>query len=208
MESVKLSLRTVFLGLLVCLAPMVSAGDTKADPFSQIEQVTVELLTVIGQHSEGYPSNEQAYFTALTELLDQHIDFKYIAKQVTGPYKSSLTKAQSTLFETKFRNGLMETYGRGLVGYGNEEIVLINRSALKPGQRKVSVKQEIRSSGAVYPMEYSMALSKRTGKWKAINVIINGINLRDIFRSQFVNAAQRSDGGIDAVIAGWSTEAE
>ena len=208
MESVKLSLRTVFLGLLVCLAPMVSAGDTKADPFSQIEQVTVELLTVIGQHSEGYPNNEQAYFTALTELLDQHIDFKYIAKQVTGPYKSSLTKAQSTLFETKFRNGLMETYGRGLVGYGNEEIVLINRSALKLGQRKVSVKQEIRSSGAVYPMEYSMALSKRTGKWKAINVIINGINLRDIFRSQFVNAVQRSDVGIDAVIAGWSTEAE
>jgi phospholipid transport system substrate-binding protein len=70
----------------------------------------------------------------------------------------------------------------------------------------VSVKQEIQAEGAVYPMEYSMALSKKTGQWKAINVVINGINMRNIFRSQFANAVQKAGGDIDAVIADWSAE--
>jgi phospholipid transport system substrate-binding protein len=206
MKSLKATLALLLLGLVAGLAPAVSADAAKADPYTQIEQVTDDLLTVIGTYSVGYPENEQSYFAALNELMQAHVDFAYIAKQVMGPYRTQATPQQRQQFEDKFRDGLIETYGRGLVGYGDEEIVLINRAELKAGQRKVSVKQEIRSDGAVYPMEYSMALSKRTGKWKAINVIINGINMRNIFRSQFVNAAQKSGGDIDAVIAGWSTE--
>ena len=206
MKSLKATLALLLLGLVAGLAPAVSADAAKADPYTQIEQVTDDLLTVIGTYSVGYPENEQSYFAALNELMQAHVDFAYIAKQVMGPYRTQATPQQRQQFEDKFRDGLIETYGRGLVGYGDEEIVLINRAELKAGQRKVSVKQEIRSDGAVYPMEYSMALSKTTGKWKAINVIINGINMRNIFRSQFVNAAQKSGGDIDAVIAGWSTE--
>ena len=206
MKSLKATLALLLLGLVAGLAPAVSADAAKADPYTQIEQVTDDLLTVIGTYSVGYPENEQSYFAALNELMQAHVDFAYIAKQVMGPYRTQATPQQRQQFEDKFRDGLIETYGRGLVGYGDEEIVLTNRAELKAGQRKVSVKQEIRSDGAVYPMEYSMALSKRTGKWKAINVIINGINMRNIFRSQFVNAAQKSGGDIDAVIAGWSTE--
>ena len=206
MKGLKLSLTLLLAGFLTSMAPVVMADNAKADPFTQIEQVTGDLLTVISTYSEEYPANEQSYFAALAQLMQEHVDFAYISRQVMGPYKAQATPQQRQLFETKFRDGLIETYGRGLIGYGNEEIVLVNRSDLKAGQRKVSVKQEIRSDGVVYPMEYSMALSKRTGQWKAINVIINGINMRNIFRSQFVNAAQKSGGDIDLVIAGWSTE--
>jgi phospholipid transport system substrate-binding protein len=206
MKSLKLSLTLLLAGFITSMAPVVVADNAKADPFTQIEQVTGDLLTVISTYSEEYPANEQSYFAALAQLMQEHVDFVYISRQVMGPYKAQATPQQRQLFETKFRDGLIETYGRGLIGYGNEEIVLVNRSDLKAGQRKVSVKQEIRSDGVVYPMEYSMALSKRTGQWKAINVIINGINMRNIFRSQFVNAAQKSGGDIDLVIAGWSTE--
>ena len=206
MKSLKLSLTLLLAGFITSMAPVVVADNAKADPFTQIEQVTGDLLTVISTYSEEYPANEQSYFAALAQLMQEHVDFAYISRQVMGPYKAQATPQQRQLFETKFRDGLIETYGRGLIGYGNEEIVLVNRSDLNAGQRKVSVKQEIRSDGVVYPMEYSMALSKRTGQWKAINVIINGINMRNIFRSQFVNAAQKSGGDIDLVIAGWSTE--
>ena len=206
MKSLKMSLALLLMGLISGLAPVVLADSDAGDPYSQIEQVTADLLTVINSYSEEYPANEQSYFAALSQLLQEHVDFTYIARQVMGTYKTQATPQQRQLFATKFREGLIETYGRGLIDYGDEEIVLVNRSDLKAGQRKVSVKQEIRSGGGVFPMEYSMALSKRTGKWKAINVVINGINMRNIFRSQFVNAAQKSGGDIDSVIAGWSTE--
>ena len=161
---------------------------------------------MIADHAEGFPENEPQYFQALNTLLEQHIDFNYIAKSVMGRSAKSATGEQRVEFATKFRNGLIETYGRGLIGYGDEKIVLLNKAPLKPGQRMVSVKQEIQAEGAVYPMEYSMALSKKTGQWKAINVVINGINMRNIFRSQFANAVQKAGGDIDMVIAGWSAE--
>ena len=197
------------IGFLICVSQMAYAEDVTAGekgPFQQIEQVTVDLLIVIADYAEGYPANEQAYFAALNNLLEQHIDFNYIAKKVMGPYAKTATAEQRQGFSLKFRAGLLETYGRGLIGYGDEEIVLVNKSQLKPGQRRVSVKQEIQAAGAVYPMEYSMALSKKTGKWKAINVVINGINMRNVFQSQFVSAAQKANGDIDTVIANWSSE--
>ena len=59
------------------------------------------------------------------------------------------------------------------------------------GQRRVTVKQEIRSSDNVYPLEYSLA-RKKSGEWMVVNVVINGINLGKTFRNQFVQSAQRS----------------
>ena len=213
------------IGLLICVSQMAYAENItglESDPFQQIEQVTGELLTVIAGHAEAYPANEQVYFAALNNLLEQHIDFNYIAKKVMGPYAKTATAEQRMGFSRKFRAGLLETYGRGLIGYGDEKenikklvtelsygdekIVLVNKAQLKPGQRRVSVKQEIQTADAVYPMEYSMALSKKTGKWKAINVVINGINMRNIFQSQFISAAQKANGDIDTVIANWSSK--
>jgi phospholipid transport system substrate-binding protein len=209
MRLIRTGLLSGVVGLLMSISAVGFAESDPAiesGPFEKIEQVTAELLLVIADHAEGFPENEPQYFQALNTLLEQHIDFNYIAKSVMGRSAKSATGEQRIEFATKFRNGLIETYGRGLIGYGDEKIVLLNKAPLKPGQRMVSVKQEIQAEGAVYPMEYSMALSKKTGQWKAINVVINGINMRNIFRSQFANAVQRAGGDIDVVIADWSAE--
>ena len=96
----------------------------------------------------------------------------------------------------------METYGRGLINYGDQKIVLENRVPLKEGQRFLVVSQEIRSSDNTFSLKYSMA-RKKTGEWMVINMNISGINLREIFRNQFSQAAQKSSGNLDVVIAGW-----
>jgi phospholipid transport system substrate-binding protein len=54
----------------------------------------------------------------------------------------------------------------------------------------------------VYPLEYWVA-RKKTGEWKVINVVLNGINLESIFKSQFKKAAQRSSGKLDEVVDNW-----
>ena len=102
---------------------------------------------------------------------------------------------------------LVKTYGRGLVSFGNEQILLVDRKPLQDGQRRLIVKQEIRSEGNVFPLQYSMA-RKKTGEWMILNVIINGINLRKTFRGQFNQAAQKSGGDLDAVISQWASEAD
>ena len=210
MDRVKIGLRSMIMALAVLLAaPMVLAQesqlDVPKDPYAQVEQITAELLGVIGKYTEQYPENEVEYFLALGGLLDVSVDFRFIAKQVMGPYFKTASPAQRKTFAQKFREGLIETYGRGLIGYSEQEIVLLPHSALKPGQRRVTVKQEIRGDDGIYPLAYSMA-RKKTGEWMVINMTINGISLGKTFKSQFIQSAQRSGGDIDGVIAGWSSE--
>ena len=182
-----------------------AAQDDTSDPYQQIEQVTVELLNTIATHQDGFPENERAYFDGLDALLQDSIDFAFIARNVMGSYYKQATEEQRASFAATFRTGLIETYGRGLIGYENQEIVLVKVQAVPEGQRRLTVKQEIRSTDTVYPLEYSMA-RKKTGQWMVVNVVINGINLGKTFRNQFVQSAQRAGGDIDQVINGWSSE--
>ena len=181
------------------------AQDNASDPYQQIEQVTVELLETIAKHKDAYPENEKAYFNSLEGLLLDRIDFAFIARNVMGNYYKQATPEQRARFAATFRSGLVETYGRGLIGYENQEIVLVNVGQVAEGQRRLTVKQEIRSAETVYPLEYSMA-RKKTGQWMVVNVVINGINLGKTFRNQFVQSAQRAGGDLEQVINGWSSK--
>jgi len=197
----------IAVAMLTVLVPLSFAAETAADPYKKIEQVTVELLDIIATYRESYPETEVAYFDKLDQLLSAHVDFGFIARNVMGSYGRSASPEQRDQFVEIFRNGLVETYGRGLISYNDQKIVLLDATPVAEGQRRVTVKQEIRSSDNVYPLEYSLA-RKKSGEWMVINVVINGINLGKTFRNQFVQSAQRSAGDIDQVIGGWLSDSE
>ena len=207
MKRVKSGLIACLLAVSFFVSPALVVAETALQvakgPYEKIEQITVDLLDAIEQHKEGYPANELAFFVELNSILDTSVDFKYIAKQVMGPYAKTASTEQRGLFVQTFRDGLVETYGRGLMGYSGQEMVLLSHADIKPGQRKVAVKQEIRGADGSYPLSYNMAFKKSTGKWMILNMTINGFSLRKTFQSQFVQSAKKLGGDIDQVIAGW-----
>ena len=194
----------LFLGMVNANSEVASET---VNPYGKIERITVDLLSIIGDHQQGYPDNQEDYFNALTNLLNSMVDFKFISRSVMGRFAKQATPEQRSLFVEKFRHGLVETYGRGLISYGDQKILLVDRKPLQDGQRRLTVKQEIRSEEDIFPLHYSMA-RKKTGEWMVTNVIINGINLGKTFRSQFAQAAQKSGGDLDAVIAKWTTDTD
>ena len=200
---------SLIIGLLISFfsLPAVVMAKGSENPYEKIEKITQELIGIISLHQKDYPKNERQYFLALTDLLEDAVDFNYISKKVMGSYRANTTSKQRKEFAEKFRMGLVETYGRGLINYGDQQIVLVNRLPLKQGQRTLVVQQEIRSSGKIFPLRYSMA-RKKTGEWMIINMTISGINLREIFRNQFAQAVQQTSGDFDAVISSWITKVE
>lgn len=192
--------------------PEQAAAPTNTSPYELVEDITARILSKIEAHRtliEASPDESEkealmnTFFAEVEAIMVSAVDFNWIARNVMGPYSKLATEAQRDSFARVFRDGLVETYGRGLLSYRDQEIVVLPGSEFN-GKRKVSVKQEIRSVDGNYPLEYSMGLSK-SGQWKVINVIINGINLGKTFRNQFVQAAQKNGGDIDAVIAGWDS---
>ena len=47
----------------------------------------------------------------------------------------------------------------------------------------------------------------KSGEWKLINVVLNGVNLGKSFRDQFAQAMKQNDNNIDKVIATWAQKA-
>ncbi len=184
-------------------------------PYRLIEDVTADVLAKIASHrgkidAEGSAEEKERqlnyFFDEIDAALSNVIDFNWIARNVMGAYGKSASADQRAAFAETFRAGLVETYGRGLLSYSNQKIVVLPGAENYAEKRKVSVRQEIRGADGNYPLEYSMGLSK-SGQWRIINVIINGINLGKTFRNQFVRAAQKNGGDIDAVIANWDSKA-
>nr|WP_277608567.1 ABC transporter substrate-binding protein [Microbulbifer elongatus] len=184
---------------LCILAPMVSAAQ---NPYAMIEGVSGQLLNVIRTEGKNLNANPQRYYSAVDRVLEPVVDFDFIARGVMGSYAKKATPAQRAKFASTFRRDLVATFARGVATFGNLDVKVINPGSTPSGNR-VNVLQEVRSKEGLTKVSYTL-VRNRSGQWKLINVILNGVNLGKTFRGQFAQAMQANNGNIDKVIAGWS----
>ena len=185
--------------LLSCLSPFAAAAQ---NPYTLIEGVSNELLGVIRAEGQHVNSNPQRYYAAVDRVLAPVVDFNFIARGVMGDYANKATPAQRAKFASTFRRDLVATFARGVATFGTMDVKVVNPGSAPSGKR-VNVLQEVRSKEGVTKVSYTL-VRNRSGQWKLINVILNGVNLGKTFRGQFSQAMQTNKGDIDKVIAGWS----
>lgn len=194
-----------------CIASEATAGEATPSPYQLIGAVTEEVLAEIDRHrAELDTSAEEAvkqqqfecFVGQVDRILGKVVDFDWIALKVMGSDGKVASAEQKAQFAETFRAGLVETYGRGLLSYSSERIVLLPAENVDD-RHKITVHQQIVGAEATYPLDYTMGL--KDGQWKVINVIINGINLGKTFRGQFTQSSQKNKGDIDKVIASWDS---
>lgn len=222
---------------LLCFAAVLGVSVVQAnvqkDPYHVVADTTQELLKVIEEAKDYIEQDEQRFTTEILRIMDEVVDFQSFARGVMGDYGSSSayrrlkTEAERKAFRERvfrftdtFREGLINTYAKGLLAFnGNRIEVLpeltiarggvaeeVSIDDLQPGQLKgmVSVRQYIYGERPKpYEIIYSLSQNK-TGAWKLRNVIIEGLNLGKIYQNQFVAAANTENGDIDKVIDNWS----
>ena len=164
--------------------------------------MTNQLLIIIDAHRSNYPENEEDYFLSLNNLLGDFVEFNFVAKRVMGSSYGKVDPELRKSFLDVFKRGLIESYGRGLMAYSNEEIVILNRQNL-PDTGRVIVKQEIQDGNSSYPLQYMMVRKRSDKTWTIVNVSLNGIDLTKTFASQFRNSITRHSGNLSKVIDSW-----
>jgi phospholipid transport system substrate-binding protein len=103
------------------------------------------------------------------------------------------------------RLSLVRTYSKGLLAFGSARIEVEAPEAQESAASRVSVKQLIYTDDKEpYVVLYQMGQGK-TGDWMLRNVIIESVNLGEIYRDQFLASARKQDGDLDAVIDSWTT---
>lgn len=207
----------------VAQAQSDAEGSASVDPFAQsatdvLELTTDRMLAVIAE-ARGYVDDDpERYFAAVNEVLDPVVDFRGFARGVMGEYATTdryrsldeagrnKLRAQLDRFSDTMRSGLVRTYAKGLLAFGGSRVELDDSTAGGPDDKRSTLKQLIYSeAGQPYVVIYQMARDK-DGQWRMRNLIVENVNLGQIYRSQFEAAARRFNGDLDAVIDNWNAD--
>lgn len=210
-----------FCAIAFTLLTSVNAfADALPEPYQLVQQTTEQVLAII-REGKGYYDKDPAKFNKQVEtVLDKVVDFDAFARGVMGPYagqqryQALTTEQEKTAFRARiqqfsdqFKQGLIETYAKGLLKFNGQKIeTLPPRKGDDVASGKVDVLQNIYGGAdKPYVVQYTMR-KNREGVWKLQNVIIEGINLGQTYRSQFASAADQYRGDLDKVIANWHVE--
>ena len=205
---------------LACLAGYAQAAPdaNEASPSAHevVTAATQNVMTVVDSAREYADEDPDRYYQAIDEILAPVIDYRGFARSVMGAYATgdrfrSLDKegqaqlrSQLERFTGIMRSGLVATYSKGLMAFSGSRIEVSDPSKEDAAKSRVSVQQLIYSEESQpYVLIYQMALNKGN-EWKLRNIIIESVNLGEIYRSQFQAAARKHDGDLDAVIDNWS----
>jgi phospholipid transport system substrate-binding protein len=166
------------------------------------ERTHNQIIEIIQTQEQLFEENPDLFTKLISEAFSPIVDFKRIAKNVMGKYSNQASGDQMEAFSRAFEKSLLDTYSSTLVEFKDEKINVLPPNGNLTGQKKIRVNIEIVTSSNTYPGRYSMYLDLE-GKWKIINIEVNGMNLGKIFRNQFYSLMERNQENLDLVIEQW-----
>ena len=185
--------------LLPPLMLMSGLGFAKAgEPSEVVREATDAILEEIKARRSEFESSNQALDAFVRSKLGEHIDQDYSARLVLGLHGRSATKEQIEGFSQALSDNLMRRYGRALLEIdASTAIKVTGESPLRDGRIIRVNTQVIRSGGAPIPVDYMMRPGA-DGKWRAFDVIVEGVSYVQTYRSQFDQPIRQR--GLDSVI--------
>lgn len=208
-----ITIQKAFIGALVLVMCSVVWANKTADTSAQtteaphhvVEHVTTELLQVASAGKSALDTDPDKYFSDVREIMETAVDFKYIARNVMGKkYWRAASSEQKDQFIEVFTSGLVQTYAKGMANFADFEVSVQAPEDLVEGKNKVEVIQRFKGPNGVNRVAYTMGKNKKSGAWKLINVVLDGVNLGKTLRAQFSQSVNESEGDLDAAIKGWT----
>ena len=190
----------------LALLMLVSAGFAQAaqDPRDLVQETVERMTNRIDAERERLEKDESYARELVREELVPLVDFKRITRMVMGEHFDQASRDQKYEFLEVFKNSMINTYASGVTLYQGQEIrVLPMREEDRKGNYARVRLEGTTNDGKVIPVFFTLFQSD--DQWKVVNVYVNGLDLRDVYRAQFAQSMQQL-GDLDKVIDSWSAE--
>jgi len=176
------------------------------DPHEVIRKTGDDLIKVIEEGRSYFDSDPERFYVAVQNVLDPVVDFDSFSRGVMAVHYRKASPEQRRRFRDSFKTGLVRTYGKALLNYGDEKIEVLPSDRPSNQPDRASVTMNVSSEGKIYPVVYSMNRDA-AGRWRMRNIIINGINIGLTYRNQFASAMKspQNRGNLDKVIDEWTS---
>ena len=194
-----------FFFSLISLQVLFFSSEAYSESSSDyVEKIHEDIVAVIIAKQGQYEEDPEEFIKAISLSLQPLVDFKRISRNVMGMYYKDANKTQIEKFNKVFKSTLLNSYSKTLAEFKDERIIVSKETKKSSKGNREKVFLQIFTSTKVYPATYDMYLNDQ-GKWKLINIVINGVNLGLTFRNQFYSLMKSESNDIDLVIEKWIT---
>jgi phospholipid transport system substrate-binding protein len=170
--------RSLALCAALLLLPGVAAADAETQATGTVREVVDRVLAIL--RTPGLDS--AARRSRIQDVAYDWFDFETMSRLVVARPWRDFTADQRRSFVVEFRELLSARYGRKIDDYGDEQVDVV--SARQDSGGDVTVRTRIHRAGAD-EITVDYRLRPEDGRFRAIDVVIEGVSLVFSYRGQF-----------------------
>lgn len=198
--SVEIFRKTFFPMLVICLAVLIVptvVTATPSPPMALIQAGTDRALQILRSSQAGTAPSLRDRRAEILQVVDEYFNFHEMAKRALGhPWKQQPKEKQQE-FVKLFKQLLFNTYIEKVETYtGSNEKFAYDQEKIEGEYAQVKTRV-IGYKNTDVQVDYRLRLED--GKWKAYDVIVEGISLVNNYRQQFESIL--SGGSFDTLLS-------
>ncbi len=149
----------------------------QSSPYQVLETTGNGLFSRIASSQQELTKFPELMRTIVEEELMPHVDYKYAAYRILGKQLKKTTDSERKKFVQSMRHYLIRTYANALTKYKNQQVIYENEKPFD-NKKMVAVTAKIIDANAPeIDIQFKMRKNKKTGQWKAYDMVIEGISL-------------------------------
>ena len=151
----------------------------KKDPYQMIKTVADITFKRFANEQSAIQVEPNLLKTIVREELMPYINYQYAAYKVIGSNFKKTNKDERAEFVPAFREYLITSYAQVFTLYNNQKVEFAPAKDFSD-QRVVSVETSVMEPGrAPINISFRVRKHKKTGDWKAYDMVAEGISLLD-----------------------------
>ena len=176
----------------------VAATELTSDsPYIVLKTTGNQLFSRISANQEAIKKFPSLMQDIVEEELMPSIDFRYTAYRILGKHLKKTSKEQRAGFVKAIRQYLVRTYATALTKYKKQKVIFESDKPTQ-GKKIVAVKTQIIGlNSPTIEIVFKMRKNKKTGQWKAFDMVIEGISLLSAKQAELSNKIARQ--GVEQV---------
>ena len=202
-KSAQILIKNVNIFVTIILVSVVALGSSPGGSAwagqTDSTKAAAAFIETLGQKVLAVQASRQAdaaeaRLAALHGLIRGGFDLDLISRLVLGKFWGRATEGQRAAFKDLFARYLLNTYARHLNSYRIDTLVVI--SSNRAGERDYLVQTSIERDSEVTDVVWR--LRARDGEYRIIDVLLHGISLTLIHRSEFASDVRKK--GLDGML--------
>lgn len=183
--------------LLMLAAALPAAFAQDLAPDLMVKTISRDIVALIRQDRGAYAASPRKLADLIETKVLPHFDFTHTTQIAMGPDWRRASPEQQGRIVREFKTLLVHTYSNTLMSYRNA-IVEYKPLRVQPGHTAVSVRSQVRKSGADEPVAVDYQMENTPSGWKIYDLRIDGASLAAVYRNSFSEEIRNR--GIDGLI--------